>query len=252
MPSKSILIFDEFDRLNDKFNITQFVDHIKNISDNHTDMTLFFVGLAQTINKLITAHQSLERNLMQIQLPLMTDSELTEICKAGIQKVQIQMEDSIIKNIVTYSCGFPHFTHLLCLHSCKIALMEGSIKINDRHFKLAIQQSVEDTHESLNKAYQKATHATKENIYAEVLYACSEVPLDEHGTFQASDITPILSKVLNKEMVINSFLYHLGKFCDKERGYILVSLGPKKNTRYKFRIPSMRAFIRLKHIAINF
>ena len=251
MPSRSILIFDEFDRLGKRFNISQFVDHIKDISDNYTEMTFIVVGLAQTINELITEHQSLERNLMQIQLLLMTDDELSGICKTGIRRAEIQMEESIIRKIVKYSCGFPHFTHLLCLHSCKTALMEESTTVNNRHFELAIQQSVEESNESLNEAYQKATHATKDNIYTEVLYACSEVPLDEYGTFQASDIIPILSKILNKKKAIQSFLYHLGKFCEKEKGEILVSIGVKNNTRYKFRIPSMRAFIKLKAISIK-
>lgn len=68
-PFELILIFDEFDRLGESFDKAQFVDHIKNISDNYTNITLFFVGVAETISELIGEHPSLKRNLMQIRLP---------------------------------------------------------------------------------------------------------------------------------------------------------------------------------------
>ena len=70
IPGNPVLIFDEFDRPGENFKKAQFVDHIKNISDNYTNITLFFVGVAETINELIAEHQSLERNLTQIKLPL--------------------------------------------------------------------------------------------------------------------------------------------------------------------------------------
>ena len=249
MPKKTILIFDEFDRLNKDFDKAQLVDHIKNISDNYTEITLFFVGIGDTVNELIAEHSSLERNLMQIHLPVMEDHELKEICSKGVSKVGIHIKNEIVEKIVKYSCGFPHFTHLLSLNSCKIALMEKVSEVSDRHFRMAIQQSVEETHESLNEAYQKATLATKENIYSEVLLACSLAPLDVHNTFQASELTPILSKILGKEIALKSFLYHLGKFCTEDRGNILTCISNQNIKRYRFSVQSMRAFIGLRDVA---
>ena len=249
IPKKSVLIFDEFDRLNKNFDKLQFVDHIKNISDNYTDITLFFVGVGDTVNELIAAHPSLERNFMQIHLPTMEDDELRKICCEGAKKVGVRIADKIVSEIVRYSCGFPHFTHLLSLNSCKMALIEENTTVNERHFKMAIQQSVEETHESLNEAYQKATLATKENIYSEVLLACSMASLDEHNTFQASDLVPILSKILGKEIPLKGFTYHLGKFCTDDRGNVLICIGKPNIKRYRFRVQSMRAFVGLRNAA---
>ena len=252
IPRKSVLIFDEFDRLDKSFDKSLFVDHIKNISDNHTEITLFFVGVGETVNELIAVHPSLERNLMQIHLPIMEDSELKEICYKGIGEVGVRIAEEIVEKIVKYSCGFPHFTHLLSLNTCKIALIEGVDTATERHFKMAIQQSVEETHESLNGAYQKATLATKENIYSEVLLACSLAPLDEYNTFQASDLVPILSKILGKDVALKSYMYHLGKFCTDERGKILICISQQNIKRYRFRVQSMRAFIGLRDAAKKF
>lgn len=70
-PRKLTVIFDEFDRLEETFNQVEFVDQIKNISDNYSEITLIFVGVAETVNELIGKHPSIERNLKQIHLPAM-------------------------------------------------------------------------------------------------------------------------------------------------------------------------------------
>ncbi|MCZ0933506.1 MAG: AAA family ATPase [Oligoflexia bacterium] len=245
-PEKLIVIFDEFDRLGESFNQMQFVDQIKNISDNYSGITLVFVGVAENVNNLIGKHPSIERNLKQIHLPAMTYEELKNICITGLQKAEMKMEDDVIEQIVKFSCGFPHFVHLLCFNSCKSAVFEQKEEVDKRHLNLAVQQSVDETSESLREAYQKATLATKDNIFPQVLWACSRVPEDENGTFQANDLVGILSDILEKQIQIQGFSYHLGKLCSKERGNILVSVGPSNRKRYKFKVPLMKAFVKLK------
>ena len=246
-PEKLIVIFDEFDRLGESFNQMQFVDQIKNISDNYSGVTLVFVGVAENVNSLIGKHPSIERNLKQIHLPAMTYEELKNICITGLQKAEMGMEDDVIEQIVKFSCGFPHFVHLLCLNSCKFAVFEQKEEVDKQHLNLAVQQSVDETSESLREAYQKATLATKDNIFPQVLWACSRVSEDENGTFQANDLVGILSEILEKQIQIQGFSYHLGKLCSKERGNILVSVGPSNRKRYKFKVPLMKAFVKLKN-----
>ena len=246
-PDKLIVIFDEFDRLGESFNQRQFVDQIKNISDNYSGITLFFVGVAENINSLVGEHPSIERNLKQIHLPPMTSEELKNICITGLQKAEMKMEDDVIEQIVKFFCGFPHFVHLLCLNSCKSAVFEQKEEVDTRYLRLAVQQSVDETNESLREAYQKATLATKDNIFPEVLWACSKVSEDENGTFQANDLVGILSDILEKQIQLQGFSYHLGKLCSKERGNILISVGSSNRKRYKFKVPLMKAFIQLKN-----
>ena len=245
-PQKLVIIFDEFDRLGGTFNKNRFVDQVKNISDNYSEITLIFVGVAENVNELIGKHPSIERNLKQIYLPAMTHEELRGICITGLNKAEMTMADNVIKHIVKFSCGFPHFVHLLCLNSCKFAVFEQKVKVDNHHFNLAVQQSIDETSESLREAYQKATLATKDNIFPQVLWACSIAPEDENGTFQAVDLVNILSDILGRQMQLQGFSYHLGKLCSEERGKILVSVGPSNRKRYKFKVPLMKAFVRLK------
>lgn len=155
-------------------------------------------------------------------------------------------DDSVKERIVKLSSGYPHFTHSLCYYSTTSAVWDSSSVITDQHLNIAIKQTIDNAHESLRNSYRTATLATKQNIYQEVLYAASVVKTDEYGYFQANDLEEILSKVLGKEVKVNNFTFHIGKFCSDERGEIFTMTGAKNRHRYKFRNPLMKAFIRLK------
>lgn len=249
-PKPLVIIIDEFDRLSKtKFDRRLFSDTIKNISDNIPDITILIVGVGDSVAELIGEHASIERNLKQIHLPVMTNVELRAIIDTGLKELKMKMDEEVKGKIVEFSCGYPHYTHLLAYNSCKSCLIENNLTVNETHFNNAVQKSIKEAHESLRQAYQKATLATKKNIFKEVLWACSVAPIDENGTFQAMDLEYPLSLILSKEMKVNQFGYHIAKFCGTERGNILVPLGVPKRQRYKFNNPLMRAFVRLEKYA---
>ena len=242
-----IVIIDEFDRLSaEKFNKAIFTDLIKNLGDNLPNTTLIIVGVSEDVSSLIDEHLSIERNLSQIYMPSMSTDEITTIITKGEEPLQLTFDDSVKERIVNLSSGYPHFTHSLCYYSTTAAVWDSSSAITDQHLNIAIKQTIDNAHESLRNSYRTATLATKQNIYQEVLYAASVVKTDEYGYFQANDLEDILSGILGKEVKVNNFTFHLGKFCSDERGEIFTMTGAKNRHRYKFRNPLMKAFIRLK------
>ena len=110
---------------------------------------------------------------------------------------------------------------------------------------LAVNRSIEEAHETLRNDYQKATLATKKNIFREVLWAAASVKLDENQSFQALDLQEPLSKILSKKVKVVQFHYHLGKLSTPDRGNILRSIGSRNRRRYKFANPLMRPFIKM-------
>ncbi|GAW94377.1 ATP-binding protein [Calderihabitans maritimus] len=243
--SSILIILDEFDRLGSDFNRLVFADTLKNIADNFPKIHILIVGVAETITELIGEHASIERNIKQIYLPSMSSEEIAEIISNGLKHLEMTMDEKVIKKIIEFSSGYPHYTHLLCLNSCKTALRNGSSHVSLSDFDNAIRISVKEIHESLRSSYQKATLATKPNIYKEVLWACALAETDEHGTFQAVDLEEPLSKILGRDVKVNHFTYHLGKFTSEERGEILTTVSVGNRTRYKFKNPLMKAFVKL-------
>ena len=76
----SVAIFvDEFDRFQDRDGRSLFADTIKGLSDRLVPVTVVLIGVAATVGELIREHRSVERALVQIQMPRMSPSELAEI-----------------------------------------------------------------------------------------------------------------------------------------------------------------------------
>ncbi|MEU1086468.1 ATP-binding protein [Streptomyces sp. NPDC005892] len=75
----AVIFIDEFDRPDDPVARSLFADTIKILSDQAIPVTLVLVGVADNIDELIAGHASVQRALVQIQMPRMTSEELMEI-----------------------------------------------------------------------------------------------------------------------------------------------------------------------------
>lgn len=242
-----IIIIDEFDRLDGiKFDQKLFSDLLKAVSDTIPTTSFLIVGVAEDVSSLIEEHQSIERNLAQIHLYSMTHDEINGIIEKGEEPLGIKFADDVKAKIIELSSGYPHFTHSLCYYAVSAAIWDQSDEIKIEHLNLAIQQTIDNSHESLRNSYRVATLATKQNIYQEVLCAAALVKTDEYGYFQANDLEEILTGLVGREMKVNNFVFHLGKFCSEERGELFRISGAKNRHRYKFKNPLMKSFIKLK------
>ena len=65
--SPVVVIFDEYDRVQNQNTRRLMTDVIKLFSDNQTDCTIVLVGVGQSIEELVAAHQSISRNLDFVQ-----------------------------------------------------------------------------------------------------------------------------------------------------------------------------------------
>lgn len=242
---QGIIIIDEFDRLDDKlFNKRLFADLIKAISDNLPFFKIILVAVAENVSSLIAGHESIERNLGQVYMPVMNQTEIKEIITNGASRLHLTFTPEVIDNIVQLSAGYPHFTHFLCYHAASLALQNKETEVDDRYLGYAISETTDASQESLRDAFMRATWTSKKRtIFKEVLYAAAMVETDSHGYFQASDLTKILSKELNKKVNVGHFVSHLKKFCAADRAEILKVSGLPNRAKYKFRNPLMKAFI---------
>jgi Cdc6-like AAA superfamily ATPase len=95
MDDPSIVIIDEFDRVQEQDTQTLMADTIKTLSDNSVNTTLVLVGVADSIDQLISEHRSIDRALVQIQMQRMSKAELVEIidkCIARCSDLSVDIE----------------------------------------------------------------------------------------------------------------------------------------------------------------
>jgi Cdc6-like AAA superfamily ATPase len=250
LPGRTTIIMDEFDRLNHKkFSLSSFTELLKIVADSGHRIQFLIVGVGENVADLVGDHQSITRNLTQIHLHPMTENEIREIINYGAKAIGMTIPDAIADQIVDFSCGYPHFTHLLCHQACSNALHRPELIVEQADLEFARTRALGRAHESLKRSYLRATGSNRENIYKEVLQACGSVELDEFNTFQPRDVAKPLSAILKREMKATQFGGHLLKLCSPERGNILVSEGESGRRRYRFRDPLMRAYVKLNSSA---
>ncbi len=245
--ARLLFIFDEFDRIENPDLIKQFSDLIKGLSDNHSDVTLLLVGVANDVDDLIGSHPSIERCLKQIKMPRMSRQELSGILEKGAQEVGFKFNPDVIDAIVEFSDGFPHYTHLLGKYAAKQALMADHYAVDNSHFNKAMGAALDDVSESTRKTYQTATITSKQSkFFEEVLWAAGVCTRDEFDNFTANDVSLKFAELTAQEKSREGVTYYLTSLCKPERGEILEKVGHSKNIKYRFKNPMTKAYVKLR------
>jgi Cdc6-like AAA superfamily ATPase len=239
-----VVFLDEFDRVANPRVRAMFADTIKMLSDQSVDATIVLVGVADTIEELISEHASVERALVQIQMPRMSRVELEQIVARGSAKIGLQADYDAISRITQLSQGLPHYTHLLAYQSAHQAIAASTARITRVHVDGAVGKALSRTQQSIVNDYSKAISSPqRKTLYAEVLLASALAKVDALGYFAPGDVRQPLSAVLGKPVQIPSFVRHLHSFTEADRGEVLQKRGPKHRQRFRFRNPLLQPYV---------
>lgn len=245
-----VIIFDEFDRLNDPGITTLMADTIKMLSDYSVRATILMIGVAESVDGLIYGHQSIERALVQIPMPRMSDVEIKQILKTGLARLGMKIQTDAIEELTSLSQGLPYITHLLGLHSVKVSLAKHSLSISAEHVDLAINRALEQWQQSVKTAYYSASSSPQPgNIYKEVILACALTDVDDLGYFSASAVRAPLRIITGREYDIPNFARHLKELSEKSRGQLLQRVGDARRIRYRFSSPIMKPYVIMRAFA---
>lgn len=241
------LIFDEFDTIKKVDVRRAMAELIKLFSDYDIRATLVLVGVGDSVKDLIREHTSIERAIVQVRMPRMSDEELVEILNVGTKSLGMRIAGDAVSNVVQLSKGLPHYTHLLGLHATRKALARNSLEVSDEDVNGAIEASLEKAHQTTIDAYNLATHSVRsKHLFKEVLLACALAPADEVGWFTASAVREPLRAITKISYDIPAYVRHLNAFTTNERGRILQKSGAAHKYRFRFDNPLMQPFIILR------
>lgn len=238
-----ILIFDEFDRLPEDVKRAM-ADTVKSLSDHGVDATIIMVGVADTVSELIAEHASVERAMVQVPMPRMSDAEILQIVDNGCEKLALEITEDARQMLKLLSQGLPHYTHLICLHACRKTIDAGENTVTPHFVRIAIDRSVANAQHSISSSYHRATMSPrKDNLFSDVLLACALAPADQMGFFAAQDVRTPMQEITGKDYQIPSFAQHLNEFSDEKRGPILKKIGTPRSYRFRFINPLLQPYV---------
>ena len=244
---KLLFIFDEFDNIRNKTTRASFADLIKTLSDNNTNTTIILVGIADNIESLIGSHQSLERCLKQVKMPRMKKEESDEIIDNGMRKLGISIEKIVKDKIFEFSSGFPHYIHLLSKYGANELINNNKNNFSLPYLNIAIREGIENTSEQLRISFRRAVLSSNSSTkWRDLIFACANSEIDEFNAFTITEIVMQYNKITKRNVKNSSLNYNLNQLLRENRGEVLAKLGKGMSTRYMFKNPMMRAFVKLK------
>jgi hypothetical protein len=243
-PQSMVILLDEFDRLRGKKEVVDLMaDTIKTLSDHTLNVTLVLIGVADNVDELIHAHQSVGRSLIQIPMPRMTDWELREIIRRGLNELGMTIQETAEKFILRLSHGLPHYTHLLTRDATLNAINADRNVVSVDDVFLGINSTAVTDH-SLMKSYDDATSSPqKKSRFREILLACAMSPTDDLGWFAPADVCKPLAEITSRPYSVPDFSRHLSEFTKNARGPVLETKGQARRVRYRFINPLMQPFV---------
>lgn len=242
----TVIILDEFDKITDQSTKAAFADLIKILSDTAPLVTVILVGVAENIHELVGEHASIERNLVHVELPLMSDNEIETIFTIGLTKLGNTWDAAIPTQVSRLSGGFPHYAHLLGLASAKATANDDALELTMVRFDAACNVALQDAIEKYRDAFARATATTQKSRYPLLLAACGYAQTDSRGVFRATDVTDAFNNVFGESLTVQAVVPALGEFLQSHRAAVLKAEMVRGRQCYRFRDPMMRPFCRLK------
>jgi Cdc6-like AAA superfamily ATPase len=249
LESEFVIIFDELDRVKNKKTLASLSDTIKALSDHAVPVTLILVGVANSVEKLIANHPSIQRALVQIPMKRMAPADAREVITKGLERLGMIIDDNAANRIVDLCQGLPHYIHLLALNATREAIESDSNTISIDHVKKATALAVEQAEHSIKTAYHSAVLSSRGNLYPQVLLACALAKVDEMGFFFAGAVREPMKRIMKKEYGIAAFARHLTDFSSDKRGPIIEKSGSRGRFTYRFIDPTMQPYVIMKGLA---
>jgi Cdc6-like AAA superfamily ATPase len=249
MTASLIVIFDEFDRIKNTDVITAMADTIKALSDNSVNATILIIGVADSVDELIREHQSIERALVQIPMPGMSDDEVRGIIDKGLARLAMAIDSTAREELVLFSQGVPYVAHLLCIYTCRAALATGRKTIFCAHVEQGMNRSLDQWQQSTKALYNEAIQSPQPgHIYKEVLLACALAEVDDLRYFTPAAVKKPLSRITNRTYETANYARHLKDLSEPGRGRILQRVGQSFRLRYRISNPIVRPYIIMRGI----
>lgn len=249
---ESVFIVDEFDRV-PAATMKAFTDLIKTLSDFSVNSTIVLVGVSDTIGDLVADHASIVRAISQVFLRRMLPGELKKILSTAEEKLGVKFHEGAAQLIVHVSQGLPHYTHLIGLHSVRVAAEDSSMVVSRKDVFTALHRATAQAEQSTRGRHSKAIHSShKDALYRQILLACAVAAAQEQdplGYFKASAVIDPLSSILGRPVEIATFNSHLSAFSQPERGNVLERDGQPRAYRFRFQDPMVVPFTFMDAVA---
>lgn len=235
-----LLILDEYDRVTDEDFRNKLAELFKNLTDSSIAVTLLVVGVAENLDQLLGKHPSIQRSLVPVHLPLMSDREVERLLIAGADTARLVFAPEVLRRIVDFARGLPYYAQLLGLHAARSAVSRRAETVEREDLVYAVNRCLQEAERGIVVAYARALAPEHRAELEDVLLGAALCPADEFGVFDPADLAA------PGEQPSPGFLERLQRLTEERFGPILLPVAEAGRVRYRFENQMMRQFVLMR------
>ena len=91
-----VCLIDEFDRVVDPLTRTRLADTIKLLSDRDAPLLFLIVGVSENLEQILGQHPSIQRSVVGLHLPLLTDRDVAQLITKGGREAGFSFQQTAI------------------------------------------------------------------------------------------------------------------------------------------------------------
>jgi hypothetical protein len=238
-----IVVVDEFDQLSSAEEHQKFALLLKQISDQRIPVRFTFCGIAESIDRLFSQHESIFRQIHSVLVERLDLQSCIDIIQDASKALKIEIRDDFTYRVAQVSDGFPSFVHLISEKIFTAAFDLDGSKVTQASYERGILEAVGSVELSLKRSYEAALHRNTHK-YEHVIWAVAydkllEVNIDiiwrHYNTIcEHLQITPVTRANVSSK---------LGQLTTEQYGKLLEK---PRRSNYTFTERMTRAYARLR------
>ncbi len=244
MDARPVIVVDEFDLLGESDEQEAFAHFAKQLSDRHVEAKLIICGIAESAEKLMSAHGSVDRYFHTVGLGKLPWEARFEIVTQAAKSLGVEVDDTSVIRIAMISDGFPHYVHFISEKMFwRVYEAKNGGKSTGEVFEMAMSDAAEAMDMKLRKPYETATKKYR-NDYEHVLWAAA----DGHEFHRRSaDIFASYERIMGRteEEPLDRTKFNQRLNALKKESHASILIGTRQGW-YEFREKMLRGYVRLK------
>lgn len=178
-----VCVVDEFDRVQDKDTRTRLADTIKQISDQAVPLLFMVVGVSENLEQILGQHPSIQRNLVAVQLPLLSDAEVAAIIETGAGQAGFTVVPPVAQHVAVLSRGSPYMAQFIGLRLVQSARQRGDTDVIQDDLYSAVSRLLAESSPHTLALYASLTSGGTDAEMVRTLLALATAAQDVWGRF---------------------------------------------------------------------
>ena len=179
-----VCVVDELDRIVDPETRTMLADTIKQLSDRSIPLLFLLIGVSDNLEQLLGQHPSIQRALVALPLPLLSDEEISDIVEKGAREAGLTFPGELVSSIVALSRGMPYLAHVLGLRIAQAAARRNSRVVKPVDFVSPLERLVRQAPSDVLRHYDELTANGRDEAAAWALRVVATCPQDDYGSIR--------------------------------------------------------------------